>query len=63
MLEKLEINNSCIPCDACNSVCLSNAIFSTGREVAIDNSICTRCGLCLEICPADAIKMREVKKV
>ena len=57
MLEKLEINNSCVPCGGCAEICPENAVFTNGSQFVIDNSFCTNCGLCLQVCPVDAIKI------
>lgn len=59
MLEKLEINNTCIYCDSCRLICPENSIFTTGQKYAIDEWSCTQCGLCIEACPADSIKIIE----
>lgn len=57
MLEKFEINNTCILCDSCRVICPGNSIFTDGKEFAIDPWSCTQCGLCIEICPSDSIKI------
>lgn len=57
MLEKLEINNSCVPCGSCADICPEDTVFSSRDEFAIDNSFCTNCGLCIEVCPVNAIKI------
>lgn len=58
MLEKLEINNTCIPCDSCRMICPENAIITDGANFEIDSWSCTNCGLCIEVCPVDAIKIK-----
>lgn len=58
MLEKLEINNSCVPCNACYNICPENSVFTDGEKYVIDNWSCTQCGLCIEVCPVDAIKIK-----
>lgn len=55
----LEISSICIGCDSCNLVCPEKAVVSDGVSYAIDPWSCTRCGLCIEVCPVDCIK--EVK--
>lgn len=57
MLEKLEINNTCISCDACSQNCPENSIISNGIDYAIDPWSCTQCGICIEVCPSDCIKL------
>ena len=61
MLEKLEINNSCVPCDACRSICPEKSVFTNGESYVIDNWSCTQCGLCIEVCPVDAIKIKPTR--
>jgi indolepyruvate ferredoxin oxidoreductase alpha subunit len=52
--------------EACNGckVCIGigcPAITMDGELAKIDNILCTRCDLCLEVCPTDAISYEEVK--
>ncbi|MCP4231399.1 MAG: indolepyruvate ferredoxin oxidoreductase subunit alpha [bacterium] len=52
--------------EACNGcrVCIGigcPAITMDGELAKIDNILCTRCDLCLEVCPTDAISYQEVK--
>ena len=49
------INEDCIACGACVSVCPSNSI-SEGDIYIIDAETCTDCAACVEVCPTDAIK-------
>lgn len=57
MLEKLEINNTCVPCGSCSDICPENAVFASTNLVVIDNSFCINCGLCIQVCPVNAIKI------
>lgn len=59
MVKKLEINNTCVSCDSCRLVCPEGAVLTDGKEYAIDEWSCTRCGLCIEVCPVDAVKESE----
>lgn len=56
MLKNLEINNTCISCDSCRTICPENSIITDGKNYAIDTWSCITCGLCLEVCPSDSIK-------
>jgi electron transport complex protein RnfB len=57
MLEKLEINNTCISCDACSQNCPEGSVISNGNDYAIDSWSCTMCGICIEVCPSNSIKV------
>lgn len=58
MLEKLEINNTCISCDTCRVVCPESSIYTDGESYTIDPWSCTMCGICIELCPVDSIKIK-----
>jgi indolepyruvate ferredoxin oxidoreductase alpha subunit len=50
-------------CNGCR-VCIGigcPAITMDGELAKIDNVLCTRCDLCIEVCPTDAIAYQEVK--
>ncbi len=57
----LVVEEKCIACDRCPSICFFDAIVMENRPehkfkrtavVVPDN--CTGCGLCFEVCPTDA---------
>ena len=60
MLEKLEINNTCISCDTCRIVCPEKSIYTNGEVYEIDPWSCTQCGICIEVCPVDSIKIKLI---
>lgn len=62
MLEKLEINNTCISCDSCLQSCPEDAVISNGVDYAIDPWSCTLCGICIELCPPSSIKKIKTQK-
>lgn len=49
------INENCINCGGCESVCPVNAIKSGDKSYLIDPDLCISCGACPEACPVDAI--------
>lgn len=44
-------------CTICKDVCKDNAIITTEDEIKIDNTKCSRCGLCKAKCPSQAINI------
>lgn len=61
MLEKLEINNTCISCDTCRILCPEKSIYTNGTDYAIDADRCIHCGICMQICPTNSIKAKPYK--
>lgn len=57
--KRMRINDKCIGCKRCMSELGCPALsFSEGKAV-IDPELCTGCGLCGRVCPADAIEEGE----
>lgn len=45
-------------CFSCKDPCLDDAInFLAMFRPSIDSQVCTSCGFCIKVCPADAIKI------
>lgn len=44
-------------CTKCVEACPVNAITTDGHSVKIDESACTRCGICSASCPVSAVQM------
>lgn len=52
------INNSCMGCFKCVSICPQNCIISSKIPFIIRQKNCLHCGNCAEICPEDAVEKR-----
>lgn len=53
--EKMKISSKCIQCKKCIREIGCPALITAGGNVTIDESLCTGCGLCSQICPVSAI--------
>jgi len=62
MYPRLEIIGTCVACDNCRLICPENAIISDGEKYRIDEWSCTMCNYCVELCPAQSIKLVEEEK-
>jgi len=49
----------CIGCGQCQKNCPSKAISEVGEVCVIDQALCSRCGICFDVCPP---KARAVNK-
>lgn len=63
-------SHSCNACDTCARTCPSSLITVTGAKIpgskkkravtyVIDYSLCSLCGLCVEVCPTNALKFSD----
>ncbi len=55
------IKSNCISCKKCIKELGCPAIFAEGNTVRIEKSLCYGCGLCVNVCPVNAIE-RECSK-
>ena len=51
------VTAGCRGCGACLLTCGEHAIRPQGRILIVLAELCTECGECVEICPADAIEV------
>lgn len=47
-----------VGCNACKKGCMYQAISPVGRDVIIDKSLCTGCGVCLCVCPIKKLSLK-----
>jgi len=47
-------------CSACSDVCPDHAVTFQSGKIAVDATLCSRCGLCAGACPTGAMKLRGV---
>lgn len=52
------IDASCINCKMCIKQLGCPGLILDGGRVRIDSSLCTGCGLCSQVCPKKAIKLK-----
>jgi len=53
-------NSKCIKCRLCWLYCPENVIDLAEREdafITIDYTYCKGCGICVDVCPTDALKL------
>jgi NADH-quinone oxidoreductase subunit F len=54
------IDENCDGCMACNTQCGAKAIQGEKKAMhAIDDSLCTRCGVCMDVCKRNAIHVES----
>ncbi|PIP93010.1 MAG: ferredoxin [Bdellovibrio sp. CG12_big_fil_rev_8_21_14_0_65_39_13] len=56
----LNINTKCISCDNCRLICPELAILKDNQKYIIDSQTCTLCGLCIQVCPTEAIEFQDL---
>ena len=58
---QVQVDATCTGCMVCTSQfeCPALVYDETARKVSVDLLICSGCGVCLDVCPARAIRRRE----
>ena len=56
---KMTLSDKCIQCKKCIREIGCPALITVNGTVAIDEALCTGCGLCSQICPVSAIISKE----
>ncbi len=51
--------DKCVACGKCKQVCAFNAITMLGDKVLFFNELCHSCYSCIELCPQEAIQMKD----
>jgi NAD-dependent dihydropyrimidine dehydrogenase PreA subunit len=51
------VTEECRGCGACLLTCAEHAIRPQGRTLIVLGDLCSQCGECVEVCPADAIEV------
>lgn len=55
----LKVVGPCYLCNVCSRLCPEGALISTGEELLFQPSLCTGCGLCLEVCVHQSLSWGE----
>jgi ferredoxin len=53
----LNLRGRTFSCEACNDSCPFGALQLSPDHIEIDEAACTRCGTCIPVCPAGAIRL------
>jgi len=56
------VTGECIQCGKCEELCRFAAIKDSLSDIKIDPLTCEGCGVCVEVCPVDAIELNSQKQ-
>ena len=59
MKKEIKISNNCNHNETCRVFCEENAIIQVGDHFFVDSLSCTLCSICLDVCPTNAITLKE----
>ncbi|WP_161490688.1 4Fe-4S binding protein [Methanonatronarchaeum thermophilum] len=51
----VDVSGDCTLCNACANACQTGALIRKDNELVFRHERCTGCGLCIEVCPEDAV--------
>lgn len=57
---ELTVSDACTFCDACLSMCPTEALRKEGEKLLFTYAKCMACGLCQKACPEKAIELKKV---
>ncbi len=61
-IENFDLYQSCAKCNHCIENFGCPALVMENGQVHVEQAICTKCGLCVDVCPNDAIQWVTVKE-
>ena len=56
MENKIKINGNCQKTSSCQVFCPEEAFYSQESQHYINQQLCTLCGICIDLCPNNAIE-------
>lgn len=51
--------DSCVKCGKCLKTCFYDALIKTKDKIIVDQIKCDGCGLCEQLCPVNAVRLKE----
>jgi dihydropyrimidine dehydrogenase (NAD+) subunit PreA len=54
--------DKCTNCARCLKICFFGAISQHNKDIRIDSRACDGCGLCVQVCPDEAVIMKRITK-
>lgn len=64
-LYEIQVSDKCTICPLCKGICPTGAIkiekIDKEKALAIDNTLCSGCGLCVTFCKNDALRLHQAR--